>query len=164
MERVRQASYADLHNRRMSGQIRALMFLHMKQGLDADTIRLPFSQESYQLERTMLTPSGVQKDFQRAPAELRTDLDAFTVLESRSLMACGYRMASKAYEKHIASAVPELGGPPVTADWPFQDMQCGNSPTAHGACQRRAVYIRPRSTWGGFCILEAANMDEALGG
>ena len=68
MERVRQANFADLSGRHMSGLIRGLMFLHMKAGLDADTIRLPFSQETFEVERTQLSPSGVRKDFQRALA------------------------------------------------------------------------------------------------
>jgi predicted acylesterase/phospholipase RssA len=66
MERVRQATYADLDARRLTGLVRGLMFQHMKEGLDADTIRLPFSQETYQIERTVLSPSGVRKEYQKA--------------------------------------------------------------------------------------------------
>ena len=43
------------------------MFLHMKAGLDADKMRLPFSMETYQVERTKLSPSGVRQEFQRVP-------------------------------------------------------------------------------------------------
>src|SRR5207249_4564225 len=39
-------------------------------------IHLPFSRESYELEMTKLSPSGVRRDVQQALAELRTDLDA----------------------------------------------------------------------------------------
>ena len=120
MERVRQATYADLRARQTSGLIRGLMFLHMKAGLDADTIRLPFSQETFQAERAPLSPSGVRKEFQKALAELRTDLDAFTSVESSALMACGYQMAAKAFEKQLANKIPELVGHRVPANWTFE--------------------------------------------
>ena len=83
MERVRLANYADLAARVRTKLVRGLMFLHMKDGLDADIIRLKFSQDSYDLHRTPLSPLGVRKDFQKAVAELRTDLDAFTDNESK---------------------------------------------------------------------------------
>ncbi|MEO8368401.1 MAG: patatin-like phospholipase family protein [Candidatus Solibacter sp.] len=123
MERVRQATYADLNARQSSGLIRGLMFLHMKAGLDADTIRLPFSQETFQVERAPLTPSGIRKEFQKALAELRTDLDAFTTAESSALMACGYQMASEAFKKQLASKTPELVRQRVPATWTFESTR-----------------------------------------
>jgi len=119
MERVRQATYADLDARRLTGLVRGLMFQHMKEGLDADTIRLPFSQETYQIERTVLSPSGVRKEYQKALAELRTDLDAFSLDESRCLMACGYQMATHSFAEHLAPEIPELADQEQKADWVF---------------------------------------------
>ncbi len=121
MERVRLANYADLAARLRSGLLRGLMFLHMKAGLDADVIRLEFSQETYDLHRTPLSPSGVRKDFQQALAELRTDLDEFTPDESRALMACGYQMATKAYQRDLAT-LPELSDAPIAETWVFNEM------------------------------------------
>jgi predicted acylesterase/phospholipase RssA len=121
MERVRLANYADLSARQRTGLLRGLMFLHMKAGLDADTIRLKFSQESYEIVRDQLSPSGVRKDFQQALAELRTDLDVFTPDESDALMACGYQMTCWAFQRDLAR-LKELSDPPVTADWPFKAM------------------------------------------
>ena len=121
MERVRLANFADLAARRQSSLLRGLMFLHMKAGLDADTVRLGFSQEAYELHREPLSPSGVRKDFQQALAELRTDLDAFTPDESHALMACGYQMASWAFQRDLAP-LKELWDEPVEADWPFKAM------------------------------------------
>jgi predicted acylesterase/phospholipase RssA len=121
MERVRLANYADLAARVRTGLLRGLMFLHLKAGLDADTIRLKFSQESYEIARDQLSPSGVRKDFQQALAELRTDLDVFTPDESDALMACGYQMTCWAFERDLAS-LKELSDPPVAADWPFKTM------------------------------------------
>ena len=77
------------------------MFLHMKDGLDADIIRLKFSQEAYDLHRTRLSQLGVRKDFQKAVAEIRTDLDVFSDDEVNALMACGYRMAATAFDRAL---------------------------------------------------------------
>jgi hypothetical protein len=121
MERVRLANYADLSARQRTGLLRGLMFLHMKAGLDADTIRLKFSQESYAIERDQLSPAGVRKDFQQALAELRTDLDAFTPDESDALMACGYQMAKWSFQRELAH-LKELSDPPMAADWPFKAL------------------------------------------
>jgi predicted acylesterase/phospholipase RssA len=121
MERVRLANFADLEARHRSGLLRSLMFLHMKSGLDANVIHLPFSRESYELEMTKLSPAGVLRDLQQALAELRTDLDAFTEIESSALMACGYKMATKALD----SDLPELANrwrPAPHDNWPFKAM------------------------------------------
>ena len=121
MERVRLANFADLEARRRSGLLRGLTFLHMKAGLDADVIRLRFSQEAYGLERTPLSPSGVRRDFQRALAEMRTDLDVFTPDEAYGLMACGYQMASKGLDRELPKLQKVWCAAPRT-DWPFQEM------------------------------------------
>jgi len=121
MERVRLANYADLAARQRAGLLRGLMFLHMKAGLDANPIPLMFSQESSQIIREQLSPSGVRKDFQQALAELRTDLDAFTSDESDALMACGYQMARWAFQRDLA-VHKELFDEPQSATWRFAPM------------------------------------------
>jgi len=121
MERVRIAIHADLCARHFSGMLRGLMFLHMKAGLDADTLRLPFSMETFQVERTKLSPSGVRKEFQRVLSELRTDLDAFSQDESRCLMACGYQMAAHSFAKNLSQQIPELAGGENSANWRFAE-------------------------------------------
>lgn len=121
MERIRGANYADLDARLRTKLIRGLMFLHMKDGLDADPIRLEFSQESYTTQRTSHSPLAVRKDFQRAVAELRTDLDVFSEDEANALMACGYRMASKAFERSLKD-LEEIYREPVRGQWPFAAM------------------------------------------
>jgi hypothetical protein len=45
-----------LRARERSGLLRGLMFVHMKAGLDADTKRLRFSQRTYGLQRSTLSP------------------------------------------------------------------------------------------------------------
>ena len=138
MERVRLANYADLSARQRSGLLRGLMFLHMKAGLDANTIPLTFSQESSQIVREQLSPSGVRKDFQQALAELRTDLDAFTADEADALMACGYQMACWAFERDLASH-KALFDEPKPASWRFAKMLEELTSTAASTPRRRAL-------------------------
>jgi predicted acylesterase/phospholipase RssA len=121
IERIRQTTYGDLSARFQSGLLRGVMFVHMKDGLDAEPIRLPFSQVPHQPESSPLTPAGVRRDFQGALAEVRTDLNRFTVLEARALMACGYQMAAGAFERDL-SRIPELGAEARQADWPFAPL------------------------------------------
>jgi len=129
MARVRLANYADLAARRRTGLLRGLMFLHMKAGLDADPIRLRFSQEAYDTSHAPLSPAGVRKDFQEALAELRTDLDDFTVIESHALMACGYKMAAKAFDRDLAE-LRELWDEPTVNEWPFAELLAEVTSTA----------------------------------
>lgn len=121
MERVRLANYGDLAARVRTKLIRGLMFLHMKDGLDAEPIRLKFSQESYATRRESFSPLRVRKDFQQAVAELRTDLDVFTDDEANALMACGYRMATAAFERDLRD-FDEVYQQPVPGQWPFAAM------------------------------------------
>jgi predicted acylesterase/phospholipase RssA len=138
MERVRLANYADLSARQRSGLLRGLMFLHMKAGLDANTIPLTFSQESSQVVREQLSPSGVRKDFQQALAELRTDLDAFTADESDALMACGYQMARWAFERDLAGH-KALFDDPKPAPWRFAAMLEELTSTAVSTPRRKGL-------------------------
>jgi predicted acylesterase/phospholipase RssA len=121
IERVRLANFSDLDARRRSGLLRGLMFLHMKAGLNAGVIRLRDTTESYDVEVTPLSPAGVRRDFQQALAELRTDLDAFSSVESEALMACGYQMAGKALDDQLPALANVWNGA-QRDDWPFKEM------------------------------------------
>jgi hypothetical protein len=135
MERVRLANFGDLNARRQSGLLRGLMFLHMKAGLDANVVRLRFSQEAYGLQRAPLSPAGVRKDFQQALAELRTDLDAFAPVEADGLMACGYQMASKALDRQLPQLHGVWQGTQCT-DWPFKEMLAEITSVANTTARR----------------------------
>ncbi|HWL72281.1 MAG TPA: patatin-like phospholipase family protein, partial [Burkholderiaceae bacterium] len=144
MERVRLANYADLAARVRTKLVRGLMFLHMKDGLDADIIRLKFSQDSYDLHRTPLSPLGVRKDFQKAVAELRTDLDAFTDNERNALMACGYRMAATAFERDLRQ-FDELYVDVVPGKWPFDSILQEIKSTASSTPKRESLLTALRA-------------------
>ena len=138
MERVRLANYADLAGRVRTKLVRGLMFLHMKDGLDADIVRLKFSQDAYDLRRTPLSPLGVRKDFQKAAAEIRTDLDVFSDDEANALMACGYRMAATAFERDLRQ-YEELYVKAVAGNWPFEAMLQEIKSTAPSTPQRETL-------------------------
>jgi hypothetical protein len=150
MERVRMANYADLAARVRTKLLRGMMFLHMKDGLDADVIRLKFSQEAYDLHRAPLSPLGVRKDFQKAVAELRTDLDDFSADESNALMACGYRMAATAFERDLRQ-FQSLIGAPVVGKWPFEALLREVESAATSTSRRELLNaLRRRQTVNGF--------------
>jgi predicted acylesterase/phospholipase RssA len=144
MERVRLANYADLAARRRTGLLRGLMFLHMKAGLDAHTIPLPFAPEAYEIRHALLSPSGVRKEFQQALAELRTDLDAFTPEEACTLMACGYQMAATAFQRDMAE-LTELWDTPRKAKWVFDELLAEITSTGATTPQRKRLLNDLRS-------------------
>jgi predicted acylesterase/phospholipase RssA len=135
MERIRGASLADLNARTLSGQLRRLMFVHMKAGLDADVIPRVFSQETRSSNRTALSPSGIRKDFQKAIAELRTDLDVFTEAERFALMACGYQMAGHAIERDLAGQ-EQFVAARISVNWCFEGMLGEITSTAQNTLRR----------------------------
>lgn len=138
MERVRLANYADLAARLRSGLLQGLMFLHMKEGLDAGVVRLKNAQDSYSVQRAPLSPSGIRKDFQQAIAELRTDLNAFTADEMCALMACGYQMASKGFQRDLAG-LTALSDAPLKAQWVFDAMLAEMTSVAETTPDRRRL-------------------------
>ena len=119
MERIRGANHADLSARKLSGQMRRLMFLHMKAGLDADVVPRLASQETQSLRRSVFSPSGVRREFQTALAEIRTDLDIFNSKERDALMACGYQMAGHAIDRDLADQ-RQLVALRQAVDWSFK--------------------------------------------
>jgi predicted acylesterase/phospholipase RssA len=120
MERIRWANFGDLRARRRSGQLKGLMFAHMKAGLRSDVIRPIDSQDSYTVQHSPLSAFGIRRDFQMALSELRTDLDAFSDNETNALMACGYQMARAAWERDLEGRLPCSDLPPHC--WQFDDM------------------------------------------
>lgn len=140
MERIRIANFADLCSRRQIGLLQGLMFVHMKAGLDADVKRRTASQKSFTLERTILSPSGVRKDFQKALAELRTDLDDFTEDEQFALMACGYQMARSAAERDV-STIPGLivSSGIDEVKWVFAEMHTEITSTSDSTPRRASI-------------------------
>jgi hypothetical protein len=128
MARVRSAQITELASLRRSDAIRGLMIVHLKKGLPAPPRDWIDCQEPYRPEDDALVPDAdakpryrIDPEAQRALAELRTDLDAFSDDEAYSLMAAGYEMARVELGEALgdaASANPELER---EVSWPFAE-------------------------------------------
>jgi predicted acylesterase/phospholipase RssA len=128
MSRVRGAQYADLASRRRSETLRGLMIVHLKKGLPAQPrdwkgTREPWDPEDDALpeqDRTGRSPYPIDEDVQRALAQLRTDLDAFSDEEAYALMGAGYQMTAC----DLQEALPELARArrSPSSPWPFAEL------------------------------------------
>lgn len=127
MSRVRGAQYELLLSRRRSQTLRGLMVVHLRKGLWSEPIDWEGCQEPYdprddELPLDVATaPSkyGIDRDVQRALAQLRTDLDAFSDDEAYALMAAGYEMTACELKGVLSDVVcPE----PTAEGWPFKLM------------------------------------------
>jgi NTE family protein len=94
-------------------------FLHLQTGLPATT-RAPRGEAVVQTAPTKTADFGVHVDVQRALANIRTDLDAFSDLEAWSLMADGYLLAGRIVPSR--DGVAALGTRHAPASWPFDDV------------------------------------------
>jgi predicted acylesterase/phospholipase RssA len=129
MSRVRGSQYGDLASRERSGMLRGLMIVHLKMGLPAPPLDWSRCQEPYDSEDDALpladregrSPYEIDEDVQRALAQLRTDLDAFSDEEAYALMAAGYRMAERELRETLRDLVTQLPLAPRER-WPFADM------------------------------------------
>jgi predicted acylesterase/phospholipase RssA len=170
MGRVREAQYHELADRKRSGVLRGLMIVHLKKGLPAPPRDWIGCQEPYRLEDDALAapaqpaapplpdppPYGIDREVQRALAELRTDLDAFSDDEAYLLMAAGYAMAVRELPKALAdptegastkSGCAEVG----TVAWPFADalarLPSGSGGLADSLRPGRARFFRGLVAW-----------------
>jgi predicted acylesterase/phospholipase RssA len=116
--RLRVAEFADVDSRARSSLLKGLMFVHLKKDLDADPVDWIGCEDSFQPdeERGPLTSYGIRRDFQRALASIRTDLDCFNEVEAYALMLSGYRMSELELPRSLP-AFPMNGQPAV--QWPF---------------------------------------------
>jgi NTE family protein len=96
----------------------SVAFMHLQTGLPAAT-RAPRDAVA-QTTATTTAEFGVHVDVQRALANIRTDLDAFSDLEAWSLMADGYLLAGRIVPSR--AGVAALGTHHATASWPFEDV------------------------------------------
>ena len=129
MARVRSAQITELTSLRRSDALRGLMIVHLKKGLPAPPRDWIDCQEPYRPEDDALAPDAdaepryrIDPEAQRALAELRTDLDAFSDDEAYSLMAAGYEMTRVELGEALGDAVasdPELEG---DVSWPFSEV------------------------------------------
>ncbi len=129
--RVRGEQYRHLRERRRSGLLRGLMFVHLKQDLGvkplnwlecpADLAVSEFDQpEQYAGD---LTSYGVAKDVQQSLAAVRTDLDSFCDVEADALMASAYMMTKAQLKTGTIDGISLTLDQDAEVPWRFRDIE-----------------------------------------
>jgi len=127
VKRVRTAQYRELEGRLENGQLRGMMFLHLKRDLFEDPVDWMLCQDPFDASdaarppelRGPLTRYGILKSVQTQLAAIRTDLDSFSCTEAKALMLSGYRMAAYALGQGVGG-LPRDTEQPVR--WAFLDL------------------------------------------
>lgn len=105
---LREAKFYELKARRISARLRGLMYVHLRKGLDTETIDwigstdLTESEDSGRM-RGDLTGYGIRKSVQKLLAEIRADFDSYSDAEAYALMTSGYRMTQREFSDSIKS-------------------------------------------------------------
>jgi predicted acylesterase/phospholipase RssA len=99
MNRVREAQYLDLTARVDSRSLRGLFFVHLRQDLAQEPVTWIGGTSKTYRPRTTTTSYGVDRELQARLAEMRTDLDSFSEVEACALMASGYLMTTREFER-----------------------------------------------------------------
>lgn len=98
--RLRVAQHQEVEARRRSRLVREEMLVHLKQELEAPTVRprgaAQHATAAPAANPTPVTSYGIRHDVQGALASIRTDLDSFTDREAYALMTSGYRTTERA--------------------------------------------------------------------
>lgn len=128
-ERTRQAGFQRLFDARDAGRLAGLACVHLKQDLDAPPLDWtgcddPGGDADGQpaaLVPGERTRAGIHKPHQVLLADIRTDLDVFSDIESAALMAAGHQSIGAQLDVLLAD-VPALKAPRVEHGWFFQPV------------------------------------------
>ena len=126
--RVRLAQYRELDARKLSGALRGLTWVHLREELEPKAVDWTdcldrFSREDEGLpekEAEPLTSYGVDRNIQDALARLRTDLDSFSDAEAHALMCSAYLMTRSALAQE-GNLFSRRAAP--TTDWRFLNVE-----------------------------------------
>jgi len=121
MDRVREAQFVAASALQRHGEIAHLCFFHMKQDMQQPALTwIGGADKPGQVEAVHgRTAYGVDRQTQEALARLRTDLDAFTEVESTALMADGYLIARHCLDDGLRKGLGHSTAPARTHEWPF---------------------------------------------
>jgi predicted acylesterase/phospholipase RssA len=125
MERVRGVQYRLLEANATARTLRGVVYVHLKQELDAPPISWKGCAVPPELwieapgTGTKLTHYGMRRDVQACLAALRTDLDAFHDFEAWALMESGYRTISYQLREHARRLSAVLAGEHAPVAWRF---------------------------------------------
>jgi predicted acylesterase/phospholipase RssA len=137
MARVRTIQHQDLKNRVNSGQLRNLMYVHLRQeiptrsiGWSTDEVSIDEDQFSNgSAANDTWTSYGVRTDVQSALSMLRTDFDTFHDAEAFALMTSAYCMTEAALHRDFADFIHS--DPADDTTWRFlqvRDLLTGPRP------------------------------------
>jgi predicted acylesterase/phospholipase RssA len=148
--RVREAQLRDLVARRSASVLRGLMLVHLRKGLDRPPRDWLDSDDPY-VPGDDVVPQpahdyGIEPEVQRRLAAIRTDLDAFSDMEAKALMWCGYRMAATEIERSVSGFPLEkpLEAPP----WKFFEVKDSLRPQSSDHAQLLKVLDAGSRRWG----------------
>jgi hypothetical protein len=128
MKRVRAAQYGQLDERQASGQLRGLMFIHLRADLNSDPVNWARCQDPFDASDDARPPErrgpvaeyGLYKDVQDRLSAVRTDLDSFSKAEAYALMTSGYHMATHALRGKVGRLNPDTEAPHA---WHFLSIE-----------------------------------------
>jgi predicted acylesterase/phospholipase RssA len=116
MGRVRESQYVDVASRTDSHALQGLFFVHLRQELTQDPITWIDGTAKVYPRRPAVTSYGVDRELQASIAGIRTDLDSFSEVEAHALMASGYLMTKREFERLDAEHRAK-GGPGTWGDF-----------------------------------------------
>lgn len=130
-ERTRQAGFQRLFDARADGRLAGLACVHLKQDLDAPPLDWTGCEDpggDADGQPAALVPgertrAGIHKPHQALLADIRTDLDVFSDIESAALMAAGHQAMGAQLDGLLATA-PALRAPRTEPSpaWFFQPL------------------------------------------
>ena len=125
MERVRNAEFQDMNRRFTAGLLKGFMFIHLKLGLDVQTVDWvqcedPDEKDPDAHPDAKRLPYDIRKDMQTKMAAIRTDLDSFNNTEAFALMTSGYLMTTYEFPKGVKF---KPAPPTKSVNWNFLDIR-----------------------------------------
>lgn len=123
MDRVREEEYIAARLRKDAGEVRALVFFHLKDGIGQRSLVADGAQGCPKTpDQLNARAHGVHRDVQALLAGLRTDLDAFSEIEAHALMADGYQIAAQHVDDALRQQLCPQAPAPRQVDWAFLDV------------------------------------------
>jgi predicted acylesterase/phospholipase RssA len=117
MDAGRRSNYRILVGMKKAYRLRALNFIHLKQGLRAPEVDWEYCERAApRIATAATTGSPLNVRVQEALAAIRTDLDSFSKAEIDTLMLAGYLLAGSQLDAHPGPLPMNMR----SVGWPFQ--------------------------------------------
>lgn len=169
MDRVREEEYQGLNWQKDVNEIRAFIFLHLKEELQQPELTWIGGQKKAEQKVDRKTNYGVDREVQRQLSNVRTDLDSFTDVEAYALMADGYLMAQRMIDEEVRRNFdPQSVDTPLaeSPSWDFlrikdylsdpqQDPRFSEQLRVSSSLLFKAWQLLPLLKWSGVVVLAA---------